>query len=264
MIEVTTDEKKLAHIEAQRDDYRETIHSLNNALWALLYPEDPQSWEYVTQPLVHLRIELEKMRNRIAEMEDERKWIREKLKLADDANKYGVFAKLHILTAHANGYERYIEAGKCDEKEGEIARQSVRIAELEELVHIPGEWKCPECKFRLSKRVLAVNDGGVYCDQREDVEGCPNDGMMMRRVTWKEDIAAADKAVEFWSEKANRFEQDAIRVDWLESQMKKTQAQGQAPKVFWDTRGSTLPIAATSIREAIDAAAGALMELRKQ
>ncbi len=201
-----------------------------------------------------LRETVDEQAKRIAEMEDEANWVREKLKLGKDVNKHAVFAQLHILAAHANGYRRYIEAGKCGDKEGEIARQSVRLAEIEELIYIPGEWKCPDCSFRLSKRVLAVNDGNVYCDQREDVEGCPNDGMMMRRVTWKEDVADADNAVELWSEKANNLEQDRARLDWLESQMRKTQAQGQKPKVFWDTDGSTLPIAAESLREAIDAA----------
>lgn len=30
---------KLERAEAQRDDYQETIGSLNNALWEILYPE---------------------------------------------------------------------------------------------------------------------------------------------------------------------------------------------------------------------------------
>jgi hypothetical protein len=38
---------------------------------------------------------------------------------------------MHIVCSHAYGYETYIKAYRCDDKQGEIARQAVRIGELE-------------------------------------------------------------------------------------------------------------------------------------
>ena len=39
---------------------------------------------------------------------------------------------MHVLESHAHGYETYVAAFKCDDKQGEIARQSVEIAECHE------------------------------------------------------------------------------------------------------------------------------------
>lgn len=52
--------------EAQRDDYARTIDKINNKLWGLLYPDAPESWEYVTQPLVHIGVELRQLNERIS------------------------------------------------------------------------------------------------------------------------------------------------------------------------------------------------------
>lgn len=39
---------------------------------------------------------------------------------------------MHVLVAHAHGYEAYIAAHKCEDKQGEIARLAARVKELEQ------------------------------------------------------------------------------------------------------------------------------------
>lgn len=39
-----------------------------------------------------------------------------------------------------------------------------------------GEWKCPKCRFHLSKRLLRASDGAVGINTEEVREVCPNDG----------------------------------------------------------------------------------------
>jgi len=58
-----SDPLALAH--AQRDDYARQIDAHNRFLWGLLYPNDSDGWEYVTQPLVHIRVELARLREQI-------------------------------------------------------------------------------------------------------------------------------------------------------------------------------------------------------
>ena len=42
-----------------------------------------------------------------------------------------VYGNMHVMEAHAHGYETYIAANQCDDKQGVIARQYVRIGQLE-------------------------------------------------------------------------------------------------------------------------------------
>lgn len=76
-----------------------------------------------------------KLQDKVAELEKEASWIRGKLKLPEDtkllSGEVTLAGTMHCLVSHANGYLKYIETEKCDDKAGEIARQSVRIAELE-------------------------------------------------------------------------------------------------------------------------------------
>ncbi len=77
------------------------------------------------------------MLNQIEQLEadlaanDERLWVRRKFKIADDAPVGNVYGKMHNLEAHAHGYIAYIEAFKCDDKQGEIARLTVRAEQAE-------------------------------------------------------------------------------------------------------------------------------------
>lgn len=79
------------------------------------------------------------------------------------------------------------------------AEQRQRIAELEaevkdalECVYIPGVWACNQCKFQLIASNLYVQDGTIGPDT-DTVPLCPNDGTLMRRVTWKERVSGLDK-----------------------------------------------------------------------
>lgn len=60
----------------------------------------------------------------------ESRWIRKKLKLPPDAKTMDVQGQMHVQEHRAHGYQAYIVAYKCDDKQGEIARQAVKIAEL--------------------------------------------------------------------------------------------------------------------------------------
>jgi hypothetical protein len=73
-----------------------------------------------------------------AELAKEAAWIRNKLGLPVDVKLLSgditLAGTMHNIVHQANGYVRYIEAFKCDDKQGEIARQSVRIAEQEQQI----------------------------------------------------------------------------------------------------------------------------------
>lgn len=68
------------------------------------------------------------LRQQLAEARAEQAWVRVKLKLPEAAESHEVYCEMHVLEAHAHGYTKYIEAYKCDDKQGEIARQSVQLA----------------------------------------------------------------------------------------------------------------------------------------
>ncbi len=62
-------------------------------------------------------------------------WIRKKLELPKDAEMFTgqdtIAGRLHVLCHQARGYVAYIEAFKCDDKQGEIARLTVRAEQAE-------------------------------------------------------------------------------------------------------------------------------------
>ena len=78
-----------------------------------------------------LAAEIESLRAQLAEAKEEGIWIRDKLGLLDDATFGDVCGKMHVMESNARGFTKYIEAYKCHDKQGEIARQSVRILKLE-------------------------------------------------------------------------------------------------------------------------------------
>lgn len=58
----------------------------------------------------------------------------------------------------------------------------------------PGDrWVCRTCGFMLTKAILRASDGAVGMDTREVHDVCPNDGFSLRRVTWKEEAADANR-----------------------------------------------------------------------
>ena len=96
----------------------------------------------------------------------EAEWIRHKLGLPKNATKFDVYGQMHVMMSRADGYVEYIEAYRCDDKQGKIARQSVKIGELQAEVikesnKAPSDcWGCPEkMKAGLKQRSDGDNDG---------------------------------------------------------------------------------------------------------
>lgn len=59
--------------------------------------------------------------------------------------------------------------------------------------HVPGQWACPLCGFRLSKNIMAMAKGKILADSSPLNSVCPNDGQLMHPLTWKsyaEELAA--------------------------------------------------------------------------
>lgn len=67
----------------------------------------------------------------IERLREETTWVRNKLGLELDASSDYVYGKMHVLSHQAHGYVNYIEAHKCNDKQGEISRLSKRLVELE-------------------------------------------------------------------------------------------------------------------------------------
>lgn len=51
---------------------------------------------------------------------------------------------------------------------------------------MPGAWACDKCHFILQKNVLHASDGAVSADMSLLNVVCPNDGQLMRPLTWRE------------------------------------------------------------------------------
>lgn len=51
---------------------------------------------------------------------------------------------------------------------------------------MPGAWACDKCHFVLQKNVLYTCDGSVSADMSLLNVVCPNDGQLMRPLTWRE------------------------------------------------------------------------------
>ena len=76
--------------------------------------------------------ELTAENERLRSDSEQLQWIREKLSQCWPSYKEGqsLYGSFHVLVSHATGYEMYIASHKCDDKQGEIARQYVEIERL--------------------------------------------------------------------------------------------------------------------------------------
>ena len=53
------------HLRQENEDRIRSINEMCNGLRELLYPDNPNGWQYRTQPLVHIRVELEELRDQL-------------------------------------------------------------------------------------------------------------------------------------------------------------------------------------------------------
>jgi predicted Zn-ribbon and HTH transcriptional regulator len=78
----------------------------------------------------------------------------------------------------------------CNCHVAEITELRQLVADLarDERIFIPGCWKCNHCQFELTRTRINVYTGefGTTAADREDPEPCPNDGQLMRRISWQE------------------------------------------------------------------------------
>ena len=58
-------EAENVHLRQENEDHIQSINEMCNGLWELLYPDNPNGWQYRTQPLVHIRVELEELRDQL-------------------------------------------------------------------------------------------------------------------------------------------------------------------------------------------------------
>ena len=79
-----------------------------------------------------------KLKEQITEANKERAWVRRKLELPEGtgflSGDVTLAGTMHCVWSGYKGYHNYILAEKCDDKMGEIARQSVEIESLKEQV----------------------------------------------------------------------------------------------------------------------------------
>lgn len=71
----------------------------------------------------------------IVELRKNMAWVRAKLRLPEGSQMFSghdtIAEMLHVWDSHQHGYMAYIEAYKCNDKQGEIARQAAKIRERE-------------------------------------------------------------------------------------------------------------------------------------
>lgn len=90
--------------------------------------------------------------------------------------------------------------------------------------HMPGAWTCPKCNFTLQKNVLSVTTGNIGADTSPLNEVCPNDGQLMKPLTWRE----ANEL--FWENNQTL----RSRVTELEKQVEALKAVAKAAKSLED------------------------------
>lgn len=67
-----------------------------------------------------------------------------------------------------------------------VARIQQLERELATAQIMPGAWQCSKCRFVLQKNVLHTGDGKISADTSPLNEVCPNDGQLMRPLTWRD------------------------------------------------------------------------------
>ena len=125
----------------------------------------------------------------------ERDWVRKKIGVPLDSTRWtDVCGPLHILESHANGYTKYIEAHRCDDKQGEIARQSVEIERLRaylkgiefysECDGVHHAEPCPKCDAHFALEGEDAPPGYIAMENRERCEPRTRHGGSMISAAW--------------------------------------------------------------------------------
>ena len=81
------------------------------------------------------RHEIHRLEEELKLLREESVWIRRKLGLPEDcgfvSGEKTVAGEMHVVCSHAFGYTTYVEAYKCDDKQGEIAKLTVQLREAQ-------------------------------------------------------------------------------------------------------------------------------------
>lgn len=64
-------QEKVDKLQAESADFELHVVQMCCDLWALLYPDDPTGWQYLTQPLVHIRVELDRLQAEVTRLRSE-------------------------------------------------------------------------------------------------------------------------------------------------------------------------------------------------
>jgi len=71
---------------------------------------------------------------------------------------------------------------------------------------MPGAWICDKCKYELHNKVILTNDGSIRANTSPINHPCPNDGQLMRPITWRE-----------MNERLyDRAALEILRINWLD------------------------------------------------
>ncbi len=94
-----------------------------------------QDWKAATAEASGNERIITDLKAKLDQAEEDRKWICRKLEISETCEMFtgeiSIAGTLHVWGFRQSGYMTYIEAYKCNDKQGEIARQSARIATLE-------------------------------------------------------------------------------------------------------------------------------------
>lgn len=66
----------------------------------------------------------------------------------------------------------------------------------DKLLYVPGNMRCPRCNFAGVFNVISLAEGKVAAADTSERHVCPNDGVTLERVTWKEHAQAMDLIAE--------------------------------------------------------------------
>ena len=119
-----------------------------------------------------------------------------------------------------NGKHEVAKHIATEAKGGRVTPEEV--PDLYRLAYMPGVWRCPKCKFQLTKQTLSMVQGAVGTTEEDrQSEQCPNDGEWMVPVTYRETVAAFEK----------RCFEEMDRSNKAESELAALRSASKAPEV---------------------------------